>query len=141
MTFFKSYPGISVFQGRVFVTDQVGKGYGAAMLNMYHQVMRSPVHGVFVTPECYTSRICHIYGRVGVRGRRVFFCRNCGKMHADMNAAINIAKVSYTGKPIKLPSKYQRRKGVPKQKGKKAKRKKKGKNDGNQNGGLDHWLE
>ncbi len=139
ITFFKSYPGISVFQGRVFVTDQVGKSYGAAMLNMYHQAMRSPVHGVFVTPECYTSRVCHICGQVGTRGGRTFFCQNCGKMHADMNAAVNIAKVGYTGKPVKLPPEYQRRRGVPKNTEKKAKRKKKGKNDGKE--GLNHWLE
>ena len=40
----------------------------------------------------YTSQICNKCGNLGKRNGDVFTCKNCGKQHADINAAINILK-------------------------------------------------
>lgn len=38
----------------------------------------------------YTSQTCHKCGEFGKRNGDVFECKNCGKMHADINASNNI---------------------------------------------------
>lgn len=40
----------------------------------------------------YTSQICSNCGNFGKRNGEIFICKNCGKKHADINAAINILK-------------------------------------------------
>lgn len=40
----------------------------------------------------YTSQICSNCGNFGKRNGEIFICKNCGKKHVDINAAINILK-------------------------------------------------
>ena len=40
----------------------------------------------------YTSQICSNCRNFGERNGEIFICKNCGKKHADINAAINILK-------------------------------------------------
>lgn len=40
----------------------------------------------------YTSQICSSCNKLGERNGEIFICKNCGKKHADINAAINILK-------------------------------------------------
>ena len=40
----------------------------------------------------YTSQICSNCGNFEKRNGKIFICKNCGKKHADINAAINILK-------------------------------------------------
>jgi hypothetical protein CLOSPO_02930 len=40
----------------------------------------------------YTSQICNSCNKLGKRNGEVFVCENCGRKHADINAAINILR-------------------------------------------------
>ena len=40
----------------------------------------------------YTSQICNSCNKLGKRNGEVFVCKNCGRKHADINAAVNILK-------------------------------------------------
>jgi len=48
---------------------------------------------VIEVDESYTSKTCHICGRIGRRKMQgLFVCKTCGEYNADLNGAINIAK-------------------------------------------------
>jgi len=48
---------------------------------------------VLEVDESYTSKTCHICGRIGRRKMQgLFVCKTCGEYNADLNGAINIAK-------------------------------------------------
>lgn len=42
--------------------------------------------------SAYTSQICNTCNKLGKRNGEVFVCKNCGRKHADINAAINILR-------------------------------------------------
>lgn len=46
----------------------------------------------FDVNPAYTSQICNSCNKLGKRNGEVFVCKNCGKKHADINAAINILR-------------------------------------------------
>ena len=54
----------------------------------------------------YTSQICHKCGDFGNRKGDLFECKNCGKMHADINASYNI-KQRIDDKEIKQYTPYK----------------------------------
>ncbi len=86
------HPDVSVFVGRLLMGPKMDKDMGSQQMQLYYALLRAPVQGVYVVSEWYTSRRCHICGKDGVRGGKVFFCTEHGRMHADLNAAINISK-------------------------------------------------
>lgn len=88
----RCHEGISVFIGRLMVSRKVDKKMGSKQMQLYYALLRDRVQGVYVVSERYTSQRCHVCGKEGVRGGKVFFCEMHGRMHADVNAAINIGK-------------------------------------------------
>ena len=59
----------------------------------------------------YTSQICSKCGRFGVRDGDSFVCDNCGEIHADINASINILERKYD-KEIKMFTSYKKVKEI-----------------------------
>lgn len=46
----------------------------------------------FDVNPAYTSQICNSCNKLGKRKGEIFKCKNCGRKHADINAAINILR-------------------------------------------------
>ena len=63
-------------------------------IRLYYELLRNPwVYGVYMVSEKNTSAKSHVCGKFGLRGGRLFYCENCDlKLHADLNAAINIGR-------------------------------------------------
>ena len=64
----------------------------------------------YINPA-YTSKICSICGKFGVRSFEVFECSNCGKAHADINASKNILNRK-NDKEINLYTPYKKVKKI-----------------------------
>jgi len=84
------------------------KGYINERLNY-----KANLNSVLVTKinPAYTSQICSICGAFGERVGEVFKCANCGKIHADTNAGINIKNRKYD-KEITLYTPYKKVKKI-----------------------------
>ena len=59
----------------------------------------------------YTSQICSKCGRFGIRVGDSFVCDNCGEIHADINASMNILERKYD-KEIKMFTSYKKVRGI-----------------------------
>ncbi len=95
----------------VFVGDltgiREGKNYGRELNKLLHnfwirkqieEILKYKLEEVGIDwspiPEGYTSQICFNCGSKTIRPRRHFVvCQRCGKLHSDINGAINILKL------------------------------------------------
>ncbi len=82
-------------------TKTKGKRLRRIISNMpYHRLTRMIIYKammrgvpVVLVNEAYTSIICHVCGRRGLRPTQARFqCPECGEFNADLNGAINIAR-------------------------------------------------
>ena len=64
-----------------------------------------------VVNPAYTSQVCHLCGRFGVRNNEIFTCLECGEMDADYNAAMNLKARKYD-KEISLYTPYKKVKEI-----------------------------
>lgn len=79
------------FRGATVKVGLPETGYRKSLQAMYHELLEEG-HVVLVVNESYTSVTCSTCGREGKRYARLFWCQSCERhMHADTNAAVNIA--------------------------------------------------
>jgi len=67
-----------------------GWSFGECQSFTAYKAERAGLTTEFVNPA-WTSRTCHKCGALGLRNSEVFICQTCGPVHADDNAARNIA--------------------------------------------------
>jgi IS605 OrfB family transposase len=74
-------------------SNRMVAGWSFAQLRAFiaYKATRSGIKIECVEPA-YTSQTCATCGTLGVRRGDVFACTTCGKVHADSNAAVNIAR-------------------------------------------------
>ena len=70
----------------------------------------SSIEFTYINPA-YTSQICSKCGRFGIRNGDSFVCDNCGEIHADINASMNILERKYD-KEIKMFTSYKKVKEI-----------------------------
>lgn len=69
-----------------------GKKYRAVVDELYYRLLEQK-YSVQVVNESYTSVTCSNCSVRGMRAGRIFWCKACDlRMHADENAAVNIAR-------------------------------------------------
>jgi putative transposase len=68
-----------------------GWSFGQLQVFVAYKAERRGIKIEYVEPA-YTSQICSKCGVLGIRRGDVFSCTTCGKSHADVNAAVNIAR-------------------------------------------------
>jgi len=74
-------------------SNRMVAGWSFAQLQAFvaYKAARSGIKIEYVEPA-YTSQTCATCGVLGVRRGDVFSCTTCGKVHADSNAAVNVAR-------------------------------------------------
>lgn len=93
-------------------TNRMMSGWSFGQLQSFvaYKAERCGIKTEYVDPA-YTSQTCAQCGALGVRRGDVFSCTTCGKAHADIQAAVNIAAGGVArpgrGKPSRIASKCQ----------------------------------
>ena len=74
-------------------SNRMVAGWSFAQLQAFvaYKAARCGIKMEYVEPA-YTSQTCATCGVLGVRRGDVFSCTTCGKVHADSNAAVNVAR-------------------------------------------------
>lgn len=91
-------------------TNRMMSGWSFGQLQAFvaYKAERCGIKIEYVDPA-YTSQTCAQCGALGVRRGDVFSCTTCGKAHADIQAAVNIAAGGVArpdrGKPSRIASK------------------------------------
>lgn len=91
-------------------TNRMMSGWSFGQLQSFvaYKAARCGIKIEYVEPA-YTSQTCAACGVLGTRRGDVFSCTTCGKVHADVNAAVNIARGGVArpdrGKPSRTAAK------------------------------------